>query len=224
MLRDALLIAGRDLRVEWRSRVATNQVAPLALVIVMLFAIALDPARGILARAAPGLFWVAVVLCALLIVQRAATVESGDGVRDALRLTALSPAGMFLGKVLAIGAELLALEALLLVGVIVLYNAAPSTEGWPLVVATAALATACIAAAGTLYGVLASGLRVRDTLLPLLLLPVLAPVLIGATRAFEAAFAGVPADGWLWLGLLGVFALVYIVIGALAYGPLLEET
>ncbi|MEZ5136877.1 MAG: hypothetical protein R2699_17990 [Acidimicrobiales bacterium] len=54
MLRDALLIAGRDLRVEWRSRVATNQVAPLALVIVMLFAFALDPALGILARTAPG--------------------------------------------------------------------------------------------------------------------------------------------------------------------------
>jgi heme exporter protein B len=222
MWHDAVLIAGRDLRVEWRSRVATNQVAPLALVILLLFAFALDPARGVLERAAAGLFWVAVVLCALLIVQRAATLESTEGVRDALRLTALAPSGVFLGKVVAVGVELLALEVLLTAGVAVFYGVGMS--GWPLVVATAVLATASIAGAGTLYAVLAAGLRVRDTLLPLLLLPVLAPVLIGATRAYEAAFAEVPSEGWPWLGLLGVFALVYIVIGALAYGPLLEET
>lgn len=81
-----------------------------------------------------------------------------------------------------------------------------------------------MAAAGTLYGVLAAGLRVRETLLPLLLLPVLAPVLIGSTRAFEAALSGATADGWPWVGLLTVFALVYIVAGAFAFGPLLEES
>ena len=62
----------------------------------------------------------------------------------------------------------------------------------------------------------------RETLLPLLLLSVLAPVLIGATRAFEAAFAGVPADGWPWCGLLAGLAVLYSVAGALAYGTLLE--
>ena len=60
------------------------------------------------------------------------------------------------------------------------------------------------------------------SILPLLLLPVLAPVLIGATRAFEAALGGAPADGWPWCGLLAVFAILYSVAGALAYGTLLE--
>ena len=69
-----------------------------------------------------------------------------------------------------------------------------------------------------------AGLRVRDTLLPLLLLPVLAPVLIASTRAFEAALGGDLADGWPWVGLLGVFAAAYLVFGALAFGPLLEES
>ena len=96
--------------------------------------------------------------------------------------------------------------------------------GWPLLLATVGVATAGIAAAGTLYGVLAAGLRVRETLLPLLLLPVLAPVLIGSTRAFEAALAGAPADGWPWVGLLAVFAVLYIVAGVLGFGPLLEES
>ena len=60
-----------------------------------------------------------------------------------------------------------------------------------------------MAATGTLYGVLAAGLRVRETLVPLLLLPVLAPVMLGATRALEAAIDGVPSDAWPWVALLG---------------------
>jgi heme exporter protein B len=222
MWRDALLVAGKDLRLEARSRVALNQVVPFALLVLVLFAFALDPDRGLLERATPGLYWVAVLFSGLLALQRAFTIEAADGNRDALRLSGLDPAGIYLGKTLAVAAQLLVLEVLLGVGVAVLY----STEltGWVLLVTTALVATAGIAAAGTLYGVLAAGLRVRETLLPLLLLPVLAPVLIGSTRAFEAALAGAPADGWPWVGLLAVFAVLYIVAGVLGFGPLLEES
>jgi heme exporter protein B len=97
-------------------------------------------------------------------------------------------------------------------------------DGFPFLLLTCVVATAGIAAAGTLYGVLAAGLRVRETLLPLLLLPVLAPVLLGSTRAFEAAIGGNTGEGWPWLGLLAIFALVYIGSGAAAFGPLLEES
>ena len=224
MFRDALLVAGKDLRVEGRSRVATNQVLPFAVLILVLFAFALDPDRGVLARAAAGLFWVAVLLSALLAVQRSAAVESGDGTRDALRLSGLDPAGIFLGKAVAVAAQLLVLEVVLGAGVVVLYDV--DLHGVGVLVATCLAATAGLAAAGTLYGVLAAGLKVRDTLLPLLLLPVVAPVLIAATRASESALSGVsldvaPAD---WLRLLGVFAAVYVAFGVVAYGPLLEES
>jgi heme exporter protein B len=222
MWRDALLVAGKDLRLEARSRVALNQIVPFALLVLVLFAFALDPDRGLLERATAGLYWVAVLFSALLALQRAFSVEAADGNRDALRLSGLDPAGIFLGKAAAVAAQLLVLEVLLGVGVAVLYTT--EFSGWPLLLATVGVATAGIAAAGTLYGVLAAGLRVRETLLPLLLLPVLAPVLIGSTRAFEAALAGAPADGWPWVGLLAVFALLYIVAGVLGFGPLLEES
>jgi len=52
---------------------------------------------------------------------------------------------------------------------------------------------------------------------------VVAPVLLGATRAWEAAIDGIPSDAWPWVGLLGVFALLFTAIGMLAFGPLLEE-
>jgi heme exporter protein B len=222
VIRDALLVAGKDLRLEARSRVALNQVMPFALLVLVLFAFALDPDRGLLEKATPGLYWVAVLFSGLLALQRSFAVEAADGNRDALRLSGLDPAGIYLGKVLAVSVQLLVLEVLLLIGVAVLYST--HLGGWLLLAATLLVATAGIAAAGTLYGVVAAGLRVRETLLPLLLLPVLAPVLIGSTRAFEAALAGTPSEGWPWVGLMGVFAVLYIVAGVLGFGPLMEES
>ena len=222
MFRDAVLMAGKDLRIEWRSRVTTQQIAPFALLVILLFGMALDPDRGILARASSGLFWVAVLFCSLLAIQRAFTIVAADGGRDALRLSGLDPAGVFLGKAAAIAVQLVALEVVLAIGVVVIYGA--EVTGFPLLIATCLAATAGLAAAGTLYGVLAAGLRVRETLLPILLLPVLAPVLIGATRSFEAALGGVAADGWPWCGLLVTFALLYLTFGTLAFGTLLEES
>ncbi len=222
MFRDAALVAGKDLRIELRSQVTTQQVAPFAILMLLLFGVALDPDRGILERASSGLFWVAVLFCALLAIQRAFTIEAIDGGRDSLRLSGLDPAGIFLGKAGAIALQLVALEVVLAVGVVLLYDT--EVTGAALLLATCAAATAGLAAAGTLYGVLAAGLRVRETLLPILLLPVLAPVLIGATRAFEAALGGAASDGWPWCGLLVAFALAYLAVGTLAFGALLEES
>ena len=225
MWRDAVLVAGKDLRIEMRSRVGINQVAPFAILVLILFAFALDPDRGILERATAGLYWIAVLFSALLALQRAFSIEATDGNRDGLRLSGLDPAGIFLGKAAAIVIQLLLLEVLLGLGVVVLYNTdLDQASGLGLMVLTCLAATAGLAAAGSLYGVLAAGLRVRETLLPLLLLPVVAPVLIGATRAFEAALSGATSEGWSWCNLLGVFAVVYIVFGVLAFGPLLEDS
>jgi heme exporter protein B len=226
VLRAAALVAGKDLRIEARSRVATNQVLPFALAVLLLFAFALDPDRGTLRVATAGLFWVAVLLTLIIAVQRAAAIEQADGGADGLRLSGLDPAGVFLGKAGALALQLLALELLLGVGIVVLYDADVRAEGIAILACTIVVATAGLAATGTLYGVLATGGGARETLLPLLLLPVVAPVLIGATRATEAALGtggAATSEGWPWVGLLGVFALAYLAAGLLAYGPLLEE-
>jgi heme exporter protein B len=223
MWRDALLVAGKDLRIELRSRVAVNQIAPFAILILVLFAFALDPDRGLLTRFAPGLFWVAVLLSSLLAVQRSSSLEAAEGIADAQRLAALDPAGIFLGKAAAVAVQLAVLEVLLGFGVVVLYGV--EIDGWGTLLATMVAATVGLAAAGTLYGVLAAGLRVRETLLPLLLLPVVAPVLIAATRASESALTGLITDVTSsdWLRLLSVFAVVYVAFGTVAYGLLMED-
>src|SRR5207302_5777881 len=190
--------------------------------VLLIVAFSPDPDRRLLPRVAPGLFWVAVLLAGLLALSRAFAVEGENGVRDALRLSGLDGAAVFCGKALAVAAQLAALEVVLGIGVVVLYDLHLHN---PLVVVAASLiATAGLAAAGTVYGVRAAGLRVRETLFPLLVLPVVAPVMLGATRAWEAALAGAPSEAWLWVQLLAVFGVIYVTMGWLAFGPLLEET
>jgi heme exporter protein B len=223
--RVARAMALKDLRIEWRSRVVTNQVVPFAGLVLVMFAFALD-VESVLQRVAPGLVWLAVVFSQFFLVQRAFAVETSDGALDALRVAGVDLAGVFLGKALALMLQLLALVALLMAGAVLLYRAEVRGGGIVLLVTTAIAATAGLASVGTLYGGLTAGAKGRETLLPLLLSPVVAPVLIAASRATEAALgtAGTAiTDGWPWLGVLVTFALAFGVVGTVAFGPLIEE-
>ena len=221
VLSDALLVARKDLLLERRAKSGIGQVLPFAILVLLLFAFALDPDRGILKLATPGLFWVTVLFSAVLTLQRSFALEAEDGILEALRLSGMSPAGIYLGKVTALTIELLLLEAVLVLGVAVLYDT--KFLGIPLLFAIALLATLGIAGAGAVYGALAARLRSRETLLPLLLLPLLAPVLIAATRGCEVSLEREAMSGWPWAALLGIFALVYLTLGSFLFRPLLED-
>ena len=230
MLHDAWIMARKDLRIEWGSRVVFGQILPFGGLILILFGLALSPdltvlgtdRRSVLAQASPGLFWLAILFSALLALGRSFAIESTDGNLDALKMAGLDPAGIFLGKTLAVGVQLVVLEVLLGLGAFVLYGA--PLDSVVLLIVALLLATTAVTSAGTLYAGLASGLRVRDTLVPLLVLPVLAPVLLAATLATEAAVFGPAGSGWSWTLLLAVFALLYLGIGMLSFGPIMEES
>lgn len=222
MLADAVLVAAKDVRIELRSRVGISQIAPFAVMVLVLFGFALDADSETLKTFSAGLFWVTVLFSALLAIQRSFAVEHANDNRDALRLSGLDPIAIFAGKAGAIIVELLALEVVLGAGIGVLYGT--TIESPALLVVTAVVASIGIGCAGTLYGVLAASLRVRETILPVLLLPVMAPVLVAATRAFDDALGAAAVNGWTWLGLLALASLVYTTVGALAFGTLLEES
>ena len=219
-LRSILLVASKDLLIELRTRVFLFQIIPFAATTLALLGFALDADRSALRSFSPGLFWLTVLLASLLGAQRAVSVERSSGTIDALRLSGVSASLIFAGKTLAQFLVLLILEALMLLGIAVLYDA--GLEKIPLGLATAVVATLGIASAGTLYGVLAAGSGVRETLLPMLLLPVFAPVLIAASRATGDALGTTAVNGWAWFGLTAGYSGLYAAGGALAYGPLME--
>ena len=188
MLRDAWLVATKDLQIEWRSRVTFGQVVPFAGLVLVLFGFALDANRPVLlqaTRASSGSRSCSSRPLPFSARPRSRPLTAPVGhcswpASNRRRCSSGSP--------LPSAVQLLVVEIVLLIGVVVLYSA--DIEAWGLVFATCLIATVGTAAAGTLLGALVAGVRARETVLPILLLPVLAPVLIGATRAFDDARIG----------------------------------
>ena len=128
-LRTALLVAGKDLRIEWRSRIGAEPGAPVrgdrdGAVHVRARPFPAPPGTDdtLLESVAPGLVWLATLFSLLLLVQRTFAIESEDGALDALRAAGVDAAALFWGKTAALAAQLAVLEALLLLTAIFLYG------------------------------------------------------------------------------------------------------
>ncbi|MFM2436955.1 MAG: cytochrome c-type biosis protein CcmB, partial [Actinomycetota bacterium] len=193
--------------------------------IMIMFAFALDN-DDVLQRVAGGLIWLATIFSLFVIVQRSFAIDTSDSALDSLRVAGIDLSAVFLGKAIALTLQLIALDVVLIAAAFLLYQVHVSAGGLVLLVTCVICATTGLGFVGTLYGGLTAGTTGRETLLPLLLLPVVAPVLIAATRATEAAFGSGGAstsEGWAWVGLLTIFAAVFGIGGSLAFGPLIDE-
>lgn len=221
--RVALAIARKDALAELRGRHATVSTLFFAAVVLLLFGFALGPDSARLAAAAPGLLWLAVVFAGVLAVNRLHLLETDDGALEQLALYPVARRAIYAGKALAGFAAMLLLGLLVLGAVGVLF-AVDIAGAWLPLLATVVLGALGVAAVGTFYAGVTVRLRAREVMLPLLMLPVLAPLLLGAVKATSAALAGDPfGELGAWLQLLMAFDVIMVVAGAATYGFLLED-
>ena len=168
MIRTALLVFKKDLRIEMRSRVLLWQVLPFGVMALLLCGISLGPSRAGNSSAGPGLFYLVTLLVALLMINRSQSVEKTPGTKASVATLGLDPAGVFLGKSLALATELWVTGIILLGGSVVILHT--SLHGAILALPSVVVTLAALAVAGTLYGALTSGGDGAATLLPVCLL------------------------------------------------------
>jgi heme exporter protein B len=138
-----------------------------------------------------------------------------------LLLAPIDKAAVFLGKAAAVALQLLTLVACALVLVVVLFDL---TVRGPLVLAAAfGLGAVGLAAVGSLFGVLAEAARTREAIFPTLVLPLVTPVLVAGVRATDLATKGRTDEAIAWLGLLVAFDVVFVSLGVLVFGFLMED-
>jgi heme exporter protein B len=219
VIRIALLVAAKDLRIERRSRVLLWQVLPFGVMALVLCGLALGPLHAGHSSAGPGLFYLVMLLVALLVINRSQVIEGSPGTKASVATLGLDPAGVFLGKALALMVELWLMGIVLLAGsVLLLHTALVGTlSALPSVLVT----LAALAAAGSLYGALSGGGQGPATLLPVLSFPAFAPLLIAGERSFSAALHG--GALWQWWVISLVALAAYVAIGILLYGVLEES-
>jgi heme exporter protein B len=216
VIRTALLVAGKDLRIERRSRVLLWQVLPFGIMALVLSGLALGPHHAGNSSAGPGLFYLVMLLVTLLMINRSQVIEGSSGTRTSIATLGLDPAGVFLGKALALAVELWLTGIVVLAGAVLLLHTAlvGSAEALPSVV----VILGALAAAGTLYGALSGGGQGPATLLPVLSFPAFAPLLIAGERSFSDALHG--GALWQWWVISLVALVAYLAIGILLYGVL----
>jgi heme exporter protein B len=220
LLRQAVAVAGKDLRVEVRGRYALGAVLPFAATLLIAFGLSLGPGRTLLRETAPGLLWLAVLFAAVLASRRAYEAEAEDGAMEGLLLAPVDKAAVFLGKAAGVAAQLVVLEAVVIAMVSALFDL-PVTGSAGTLAAAFLLGTVGLASVGALFGALDVSARAREAVFPLLVLPLATPILVAGVKATALAVHGRGASSW--LGLLVAFDLVIVAAGTLVYGYLLED-
>jgi heme exporter protein B len=221
--RIALAVARKDALAELRGRHATVSTLFFAAVVLLLFGFALGPDAARLASAAPGLLWLAIVFAGILAVNRLHLLETDDGALEQLALYPVARRAIYAGKALG-GFVVMLLLGLLVLGAVGVLFAVDVPSAMPALLLIVVLGAAGVSAVGTFYAGVTVRLRAREVMLPLLMLPVVAPLLLGAVKATSAALTGDPfGELGAWLQLLAAFDVIMVVTGAATYGYLLED-
>jgi heme exporter protein B len=220
--RAAAIVLTKELRLEFRARELLTTTVVFALVIVVLFSFAFDPTVGESRRYGPGLLWIAFLFAGSLMLNPSFAREQSNQTLDALRMAPVSPFAILLGKMLANLIFLSVAEAILVPVFAVLYNISLASVVVRLVLVLV-LGTLGLVITGTVFSAVAAHARMRELLLPLLLLPILAPLLIAAVEATASLFAEQPSLDRAWLAFLAGFDIVFLTASWLLSDFLLEE-
>ena len=216
-------IVWKDLTAERRTKANFNAVAFLAGLILLMFGFALGPDNEALRNVAGGVVWLTVLFSGVLSFNRSYEQELANGALQTLLLYPGDRRSIFLGKLLANLTFVLLVEAVLVPLAAFLYDIPIWNAIVPLAVVLF-LGTVGFVTLGTFYSAMASRLRAREVLLPLLLFPMLIPLLIAAVEATDAILAGdlMDASGG-WLKVLVVFDIVFFVGALFAFEHIIED-
>jgi heme exporter protein B len=221
-LRVAQAIATKDLRMEVRSRSAVSTVLPFAATMLLAFGFALGPDRLLLAETAPGLLWLAALFASVELCHRSYQIEAANGALEGLLLSPAEKGSIYLGKAAAAFVQLTVLFVVT-AGIVIVLFGLPIGPAPGLLVLTVLLGIAGLSALGSLLGLLSVRGRTRQAALPVLVLPLVSPVIIAATRATEGLTQGNTTGITGWLTLLAAFDAAFLAAGYIVFGHLLED-
>jgi len=220
-LRGAMAIYAKDIRLEARTKETVSAVFAFAIIIAFIFGFAFDPRPSVVAIVGPGIVWVAYVFTGILGMNRAFALERDRGTLEGLLLAPVGREAVYAGKLLSTATIMIFVESLLFPVFLVLFDLNLFNIWFALI---ALAATIGFATVGTLFSAIAAHTRAREILLPLLFLPIVLPIIIGAVTSTGAAIDG---DGWdgvgKWLQFILAFDAVFLVLSSWAFDFVLEE-
>ncbi len=211
----------KDVLSEIRTKEIVTAVLVFALLVLVIFNFAFDPAPGTTARIAPGILWVAFTFAGILGLNRVFAIEKENSSLAGLRLCPVDRMVIFWGKLAGSFTFMLVIAAVITPIFLVLFNLPLFLPRLALIIV---LATLGFTSVGTLFSALAMNIRARDIMLPILFLPLVVPVIIGAVETTACVLAGGPwSDMLTWLEIMIAFDIIYLVVATLMFEFVIEE-
>jgi heme exporter protein B len=214
----------KDLQLELRSRESVPAMVLFSVSTFVLFHFALDEAE-VSGGLATGILWVTLLFAAILGINRLFVAEREEGGFDGFLLAPVDRTALFVAKATVLFVFLALVEVFVIAAFAILLLGPSPWPGLLSMMLVLALADVGIAVIGTLVAALAVHTRARDLLVPLLALPLSVPLVIAGARACEPLLAadGAGALEARWLGVLGLYDLVFGLLAYAIFDFLLEE-
>jgi heme exporter protein B len=221
--RKILAIVAKDIAAELRTKEMFSAMFVFSVLVIVIFNFAFDlRVTGESVRlVAPGALWVAFVFAGILGLNRSFVLERDRGCLDGLLLAPVDHTAIYFGKMISTFLFMLVVEALTLP----VFTAFFGVNLFDLrLILVILLGTLGFAGVGTVLSAMTAQTRAREVLLPILLLPVAAPVLIAAVKATAGILDGLPAgDIAVWLRLLVAFDLLFPAVALMTFDYVVKE-
>lgn len=222
LARATFTVFSKELRAEFRSFELLTSTVVFVLIVVFVFSFAFSPTPADSRRFGAGFVWIALLFASSLMLQPSFGRERTNDTLAGLLLSPMDPFAIIAGKMLSNFLFLVLVEAVLLPAFSVLYDV-PLLGVIGSLTGVMLLGTFGIAVVGTVFAAISAQARMRELLLPLLLLPALVPVLIASAGATAGLLADPPDSTRTWIFVLVGFDVIFLVASWLFGGYLLEE-
>lgn len=216
MLKLALALARKDLSLALRGAGLVQSVL-LGLLLVFMFSLSQKTGEIASGQTSAAIFWLSSLFCQTLVFNMLFAFEEQNGARTCLLLSPAPVTGVFLGKAMA-GLVLMLLAQILFFPAIMIFLAQHLSPAWPMGLVMLLLADAGMVCMGALLGALSQGQTARESLLSLLVFPLLAPLLLAAIKIFGVMFGEQPGeDTFRWLGFAAAFDAIFLALSLLLF-------
>jgi heme exporter protein B len=221
-LRQALLVAGKDLAIELATGEIVTTSGFFAVLVAVIASLAFFAGQGAAEAVAPGVIWVSVAFASVLSLSRTWQREREEGALAGLLVMPIQRSAIFAGKALGLFVFITLVELIVIPVAALLFAVDLGEVGAGLAILCLA-ATPGVAASGTLFGAMTVRTRARDLVLASVLFPLLAPTLLAAVAGTRTLFGGAPiAELTDYVVLMAVFDVVFIAGGLGLFDLMIE--
>ena len=217
-----IAILRKELLLQWRTRSQFMAVFVFGAAALLLFSFAIGPNSEALRTFSAGFLWLGLLLSSTLTLAESFHAEMENRALEGLLLLPASPRAIYYGKTIANWLQLTLLGMALVPVMVVLYDAGTTRLLQLLLIIM--LGSAGLSAPGTLYAAMTAQVRAKQTLLPLLLFPLIVPALLASVKATSLVILGDPmGQSRSWISLLAAFGAIYWSLCGLLFGRVVEE-